>query len=181
MTESKTKQFVGNKYGKLTVIRDTGKRNKHQNIIYECLCDCGKSKQTTAVSLTQAKTLSCGCNKDNKGKDSLSSFRRNTAHANRTACLYLAEINAEVDKIGIAFDLEKRMSYGEYTSTWFQKQMSRAQCWAVEQVALSLTTDYRPAQPYIGNGNNGPSEQRTGWVKWKMSSQCSKTSCVMSA
>lgn len=36
---------------------------------------------------------------------------------------------------------------------------------AVEQVALSLTTDWIPANPYYDDhGHSGPSEQRTGWI-----------------
>ena len=69
-----------------------------------------------------------------------------------------------VDKIGIAFDLESCARLGEYTEIWWKRELSRAQCWGVEQIALDQTRQWTAEKPYFGKGDCGPTEQRTGWV-----------------
>lgn len=54
------KDLSGHKFGRLTVIRDTGER-KGEKIIYECLCDCGKTKNVSASNLKSGQVQSCGC------------------------------------------------------------------------------------------------------------------------
>lgn len=51
----------GKKYGKLTVIKDTGKRNKHKGIIYLCKCDCGKETEAVGSYMRRGDKKSCGC------------------------------------------------------------------------------------------------------------------------
>ena len=50
----------GSRYGRLTAIRPTEQRSA-KAIIWECLCDCGKTVQVRATSLTSGHTTSCGC------------------------------------------------------------------------------------------------------------------------
>lgn len=52
--------LVGQKFGRLTVIKDTGKRS-HKSIVWYCKCDCGKYKEVYAPSLKNGDTKSCGC------------------------------------------------------------------------------------------------------------------------
>ena len=86
-------------------------------------------------------------------------------YAARDSFVYLVEVAGVVDKIGIAFDIDSRGRAGNVTDVWWFRQLSRAQCWAVEQVALSLTKDWIPTHPYYDDhGHSGPSEQRSGWV-----------------
>ncbi|EMS6209735.1 TPA: hypothetical protein RET50_000874 [Listeria monocytogenes] len=48
-------------YNKLTIIKDTGKRTKSGNALYECQCDCGNTCETTLAKLRSGHTKSCGC------------------------------------------------------------------------------------------------------------------------
>jgi hypothetical protein len=61
--------YPGLKLGKLTVIREIAKQNKHgKNIRYvECLCDCGKITQKQAGHLFDKNypILHCGCSPSN--------------------------------------------------------------------------------------------------------------------
>lgn len=49
------------KYGRLTIIEDTGKRSNSRCIIYKCLCDCGNYLEVISNSLYSGNTKSCGC------------------------------------------------------------------------------------------------------------------------
>ena len=52
--------LTGNKYGRLTVIRNTGQK-KWGSYIYECLCECGNICEVVSSNLTRGGTKSCGC------------------------------------------------------------------------------------------------------------------------
>lgn len=54
------KDFVGLKYGRLTVISKTNKKSGN-NWIYLCKCDCGNLKEVSTANLTSGKVKSCGC------------------------------------------------------------------------------------------------------------------------
>lgn len=51
----------GLKFGKLTVIEETNMRNNSGSVLWMCQCDCGKITHTTATSLKNGKSSSCGC------------------------------------------------------------------------------------------------------------------------
>lgn len=51
---------VGERFGKLVVIADTGERTAHYSRIILCRCDCGREKRITQAALVQDKTKSCG-------------------------------------------------------------------------------------------------------------------------
>jgi hypothetical protein len=58
--ERRSLELVGKRFGRLTVVRKTGrKRNNHNE--WECLCDCGKSHFVSSSGLTCGGTQSCGC------------------------------------------------------------------------------------------------------------------------
>lgn len=61
--------MLGNKYGRLTVIRYYGK-NKNGNSLWICECDCGNiTNPIVNSSLTSGRTKSCGClEKENLNK-----------------------------------------------------------------------------------------------------------------
>ena len=61
-------EMVGKKFGKLTVIKDSGKRKKSREVIWECLCDCGNIKEAPTHALKSGITTSCGCETKNKYK-----------------------------------------------------------------------------------------------------------------
>lgn len=56
----KIKDLTGQKFNRLTVIKDTGKRNSHGNVIWECKCDCGNIVEVAGTNL-RGNTKSCGC------------------------------------------------------------------------------------------------------------------------
>lgn len=57
----KLKNIIGNKYGRLTVIKMLDEKGNHGQLKYLCKCDCGKSHIVTGESLRSGKSKSCGC------------------------------------------------------------------------------------------------------------------------
>lgn len=57
----KTKtDLIGHRFGKLVVTERVG-RNKHNNVLWKCKCDCGGETITTSHCLLCGDTKSCGC------------------------------------------------------------------------------------------------------------------------
>lgn len=56
-------KLVGEKFGRLLVLKDSTKRTKQGNIIYQCKCDCGNIVYVSSNNLSTKcnKTVSCGC------------------------------------------------------------------------------------------------------------------------
>lgn len=54
-----TSNFIGRKYGSLTIIRKIGITNHNTNV--ECRCDCGNITTTSTSNLTSGRHKSCGC------------------------------------------------------------------------------------------------------------------------
>lgn len=54
------KDLTGQKFGRLLVLEDVG-RTENKNVLWKCLCDCGKETVVMGTSLLQGKTQSCGC------------------------------------------------------------------------------------------------------------------------
>lgn len=54
------KDLTGMKFGKLTVLQDTG-RTYRGNHIWHCKCDCGNEKNVRSENLIDGNTTSCGC------------------------------------------------------------------------------------------------------------------------
>lgn len=73
--------LTGQKFGRLTVIRLSNKKQK-KILLWECECDCGGLNTTTAAALKTGNTLSCGCVK----KDLL--IKRNTKHGFSNTRIY---------------------------------------------------------------------------------------------
>lgn len=57
---NKGQELVGQKFGKLTVIKFLG-TNNYEKHIYECLCDCGNTTIVVGAHLKSGNTRSCGC------------------------------------------------------------------------------------------------------------------------
>lgn len=54
-------EMIGKRFGRLTVLNETERRDKNGNIYYECKCDCGKFVTVIGTSLRRKATKSCGC------------------------------------------------------------------------------------------------------------------------
>ena len=63
----RTYDMTGKKVGLLTFVRKSG-RDKHNHILWECICDCGGTKLVT-VSDVSTGVKSCGCLLTRKGED----------------------------------------------------------------------------------------------------------------
>ena len=59
-TVSKKIDLRGQKFGKLTVLRENG-RDKHNNVLWLCRCECGNEVTVLGSSLRNEHTTSCGC------------------------------------------------------------------------------------------------------------------------
>lgn len=53
--------LVGQRFGKLVVMSDTGRTDSHGQIIWHCKCDCGNETDVLAGNLKKGTTSSCGC------------------------------------------------------------------------------------------------------------------------
>lgn len=65
-SEREFEDLSGKKYGRLTVLRRSDKKDKH--VCFECICDCGNKVTVRATALKSGKTKSCGCIKKEKYK-----------------------------------------------------------------------------------------------------------------
>lgn len=55
------KDETGNRYGRLTVLKQSNKKSKSRAILWDCQCDCGKMTTVVGSDLRSGKTKSCGC------------------------------------------------------------------------------------------------------------------------
>lgn len=61
-------RWVGQRIGKLVVIKPTEQRTYKQNIVYECKCDCGNTVFVDVDSLNKKEKISCGCSRKSLGE-----------------------------------------------------------------------------------------------------------------
>lgn len=59
--EQQKEKMIGRRYGKLTVLEDSGRRDYKQTIIWRCLCDCGNITYANTDILNKGEKKSCGC------------------------------------------------------------------------------------------------------------------------
>ncbi len=59
---ARVKDLVGSKFGKLTVVRDSGER-AGGNVIWNCICECGNETNVNSSNLSSNGVKSCGCTK----------------------------------------------------------------------------------------------------------------------
>jgi len=57
---AKIKDLAGQRFGRLTVLYDTGER-KNGSVVWHCQCDCGNESDVGSDKLVSAHTTSCGC------------------------------------------------------------------------------------------------------------------------
>lgn len=58
--ECKKIDLTGHRYGRLVALYENG-RDKHGNVLWHCLCDCGNETDVTRRELRTGDTKSCGC------------------------------------------------------------------------------------------------------------------------
>lgn len=117
-------------------------------------CDCGKTTEVDGSSVRNGSIQSCGCLRSDTSRawalqiwmkhqkwEGPDAYARDKKHAMRTSYVYLVRVADYYLKYGIAFDLQAR-GRGDYQEILFAKQMTRAECWTVEQLALQATKRY---------------------------------------
>lgn len=77
---AKSKDETGNTYGRLSVIKEVGR--KRGAALFLCQCECGKHKEITGGDLRSGKVHSCGCLKSEMR------IEKNTTHGLKTHRLY---------------------------------------------------------------------------------------------
>lgn len=53
--------LVGQVFNRLTVVGDSGRRESNGNVVWQCLCICGRLSYAQANKLRSGHTKSCGC------------------------------------------------------------------------------------------------------------------------
>jgi hypothetical protein len=71
------KNEIGNKYGKLTVLKQ-GTNSQSGAIKWICLCECGNETEVLGYSLRKGITTACGCNMGRKEEFKGSSVYKKT-------------------------------------------------------------------------------------------------------
>lgn len=56
--------LVNQTFDRLTVLKDTGKRNPRKGKVWLCLCKCENKREIATSYLTSGNTKSCGCLRD---------------------------------------------------------------------------------------------------------------------
>ena len=55
--------IAGQRFGRLTAIERTDKKEKNGTYLWRCVCDCGREVELGAYRLKNGRTKSCGCGK----------------------------------------------------------------------------------------------------------------------
>ena len=53
--------LCGQQFGRLTVLNDTGNRDRSGFVVWLCRCECGRMHETNTGALRAGKVRSCGC------------------------------------------------------------------------------------------------------------------------
>lgn len=118
--------LVNRVFGKLTVLKDTGKR-KSKRPIWLCKCECGKEVEILGKYLLVGDTKSCGC------------ITKGNAH-NRTGFktvggTYISHVKGNAVRRGMPFEITPEDMYDQY-----QKQDGKC---AITKIPLVMVENYR--------------------------------------
>lgn len=58
---SRIRNLTGQRFGRLMVIGQDGKRDKAGSVMWDCSCSCGKTVIVSSGNLVRGNTSSCGC------------------------------------------------------------------------------------------------------------------------
>lgn len=82
--------LIGQRFSRLVVIRDTGKRSKGRSVIWLCLCDCGNLTEAYSGHLRSNDKQSCGCLRSENGFEKQKKMAMaNLKHGDSETLLYM--------------------------------------------------------------------------------------------
>lgn len=97
LSETRSKDLIGQRFGRLVVEEALPDTNKFNRKVYLCRCDCGNEIYVPSSSLTTNHTLSCGC--------LLSYYNTYIAQILTDAGIcYMPEYAVEIDGVRYRFD-----------------------------------------------------------------------------
>lgn len=108
------RNLVGQRFGNLTVIEDSGKKQKNVRM-WTCKCDCGNTVKVRTDSLTGGKVISCGCKKKSKEKkEQLLSGRNIVDHTSKVFFKGTISKNNHTGVNGVCFSKGQYIAYIGY-------------------------------------------------------------------
>lgn len=164
--------LTGNKFGRLTVIKEIGRDTKSRQKLWLCKCDCGNEKITKTSYLTSGDTSSCGCYRKECELKNLSEFwGKPKTHGLSKTRLYT--IWADMKDRCNNKNNNAYKNYGgrgiKICDEWLDNFMNFYN-WAIEnEYDESLTIDRINV-----NGNYEPSNCR--WTTWRVQAYNKRTS-----
>jgi hypothetical protein len=99
-----SKDLIGKRFGKLTIIERAGLDRTGKNSTWLCLCDCGNKKIISRCNLVQHHTLSCGCINSIPEKDDIKEQKRR----------FMKHVNIVSDKVWIWTGSKNHAGYGSF-------------------------------------------------------------------
>lgn len=138
--------LTGQRFGRLTAIRDTGKK-KWAYVVWQCQCDCGSLHEVVTSELTKGKTKSCGCLVKDAVK--MNSFKHGGALGGKESRLYSIWCGMKsrcYDKNNIAY--KNYGGRGIKVCDWWKKSYQFFKLWA-------LHAGYKPGLTIDRINNNG--------------------------
>lgn len=87
------KNLIGQRFGRLVVIKQIGTDKKTRQKKWLCICDCGNEKETITSYLTSGDTSSCGCYRKECELKNLKKGRASIKHGMHNTRIYQIWIN----------------------------------------------------------------------------------------
>jgi very-short-patch-repair endonuclease len=66
--------IVGERFGMLTVVKKTNHKYSNGSILWECLCDCGRTTIANYTNLKDGQVQSCGCKHNSKWENMIGDY-----------------------------------------------------------------------------------------------------------
>ena len=137
------KDLSGKRFGRLIVLEPTDEMRR-ENVVWKCLCDCGKTYRVITASLNRGHTRSCGClhtdTASKVGKINGRATRMKYGEASFRDVLRIYKRNAK-DR-GVSFELTTE-EFAELTKT---------NCYYCGDEPANISHPKRNYGPYIYNG-----------------------------
>lgn len=125
------KDLVGQVFGKLTVLEDSGER-KNRRVLWDCKCECGNIVRINGKYLLSGDTKSCGC------------YSKGNAHNRKgykdISGSYWGTLKSNAKKRGVPFEITP-------IEAWEVLQKQNGIC-ALSGIELVLVNNYRDERPY---------------------------------